>query len=134
MYGNRWSASFGNFDQNDTWLAVLQGLTPQQIADGLAATPKTYPEWPPTVGQFRGLCRGTTEPAHRALPKPEPMGRTEAGKEAARVALLRAQEYLDAHGNDDIAAARDALGDQNTPEANAMRRDLSKYEKARARR
>lgn len=129
LYGNRWTASFGVADKNHAWLSVLQGLTVHQVADGISRTAKAFPSWPPTAGEFRALCRTEAAPEHKALPKPQPY--TRGGRDAVTLAGELANKLLADHGNDDIAAARAAIADQRTPEANALRADLARFERAR---
>ncbi|WP_312326154.1 hypothetical protein [Stenotrophomonas sp.] len=40
----------------ETWLQVLAGITPRQVADGLAGCLRAALEWPPTPGRFRAMC------------------------------------------------------------------------------
>jgi hypothetical protein len=57
MFGHRWTASFGEqTDPGDVWARCLQGLTPQDIANGLGVVAISGAEWPPTAPQFREMC------------------------------------------------------------------------------
>lgn len=58
MYGALWTSSHGDFDQNNTWLKGLTGISPQQIANGLNKCLQTIGEskGPPTLPIFRAMC------------------------------------------------------------------------------
>lgn len=40
----------------ETWLQVLAGITPRQVADGFVGCLRAGLEWPPTPGRFRAMC------------------------------------------------------------------------------
>jgi hypothetical protein len=44
-------------DVIDSWRTGLEGFSGDQIASGLKRMLDVYPEWPPTLGEFRALCR-----------------------------------------------------------------------------
>jgi len=78
IYGHRWKANFGLTDDG-TWRLGLSGITPAQLAAGLAKCVDRKPapgeeDWPPTLSEFRTLCLPEHVHAiHRdyvALPKP----------------------------------------------------------------
>lgn len=56
MFGHKWSSSYGASDDG-TWLAGLQGLTTEQIGKGLQRVLDDDTEWPPTLSQFRNMCK-----------------------------------------------------------------------------
>lgn len=59
MYGHRWTSSFGDIPNPDSaWATVLQGLTGQQLANGLNLLVHKGEEydWPPPANVFRALC------------------------------------------------------------------------------
>ena len=60
-YSHKWTSQFSDDDFIDDakkiWAMDLSGLTPDQIKQGLDMTAAEYPEWPPTVGQFKQLCK-----------------------------------------------------------------------------
>ena len=68
-YGNKVSAMWGDCPQADiidAWRTGLQGFSGDQIGAGLQRMLDAYPEWPPTLGQFRALCKAPSVPqAHR---------------------------------------------------------------------
>lgn len=62
MYGHRWTSSFGdNPNPDSAWSTVLQGLTGQQLANGLNVLVHKGEEydWPPPANVFRSLCLQT---------------------------------------------------------------------------
>lgn len=40
----------------EIWLQVLAGITPRQVADGLASCLRAALQWPPNPGRFRAMC------------------------------------------------------------------------------
>lgn len=86
IFGHKWSSSFGA-EPSETWLAGLIDMTEEEIRTGLVACLNWAEEWPPTLPQFRSLCRPRREEAHKvfiALPdSPENRERRlQAGKSA----------------------------------------------------
>ena len=70
MYGNRVSTMWGDCPQadiHDAWQTGLARFTGDQIKAGLNRTLDRYPDWPPTLGQFRALCRPPVIPAAHRL-------------------------------------------------------------------
>jgi len=55
MFGTKWTANFGDSDSG-TWLKVLDGLTPEQLAAGLELVAKSGMDWPPGAPKFRSMC------------------------------------------------------------------------------
>lgn len=65
IYGHRWVTNYGDADHDDTWLRALRDLTPQELGRGLSACVRAEPgDWPPTLPQFRVMCRPTLMPYH----------------------------------------------------------------------
>lgn len=56
-YGYKFASQFGN-EPNDVWIGAMQGVTGQQIAEGLRRCTEIYREWPPGALQFRAVCLG----------------------------------------------------------------------------
>ena len=72
MFGHSWVSAYGA-EPSDTWLAGLIDMTEEEIRTGLVACLTWEDRWPPTLPQFRALCRLRREPAHeifKALPEP----------------------------------------------------------------
>jgi hypothetical protein len=59
-------------DLMDAWCEALGQIAPERVRAALEKVPSTYPEWPPTLGEFLVLCKSDSIPAaHRAfLPAP----------------------------------------------------------------
>src|SRR5687767_12430879 len=58
IYGKKWIDNFGEADDG-TWLTGLYDVTPHEIARGLDACRTSRSPWPPTLPQFRALCKPT---------------------------------------------------------------------------
>lgn len=56
LYGHRWLSSYGEADDG-TWLAGLQGVTPEQLAIGVQHCVQRGESWPPSMPEFRSRCR-----------------------------------------------------------------------------
>lgn len=67
MYGHKFITNFGTSDDG-TWLAGLQGFDKKQLATGLAACLKRSDPWPPTLPEFRALCRAQPRTMGDKLP------------------------------------------------------------------
>lgn len=79
-YGTQWIAKVGiNRDEiqesMQTWAEILADLKPEEIAHGFERLDDEAPEYPPSVMQFKQLCRFEKSiEAHRhykALPRPK---------------------------------------------------------------
>ncbi len=57
VYGHKWTSSFGEFDQDDTWGKGLADLSLDQIKTGFVSCLDSDQEWPPTLPQFRQFCK-----------------------------------------------------------------------------
>lgn len=104
IYGHKWVSSYGADDADDTWLRGLGGITPNEVAGALSACVERGDPWPPTLPEFRALCRAPKErresaAAYRefpkALPAPPPTGERLA---AAKAAVAAAKAQLRANG------------------------------------
>lgn len=61
IYGHRWASSYGDdpaSSAGQTWAKGLAGISPQQLAAGIAACIASAQPWPPTLPEFRQLCLG----------------------------------------------------------------------------
>lgn len=61
IYGHRWTTSYGDDPERGaggTWAKGLAGVTPAQLASGLAACIASADPWPPTLPEFRARCLG----------------------------------------------------------------------------
>lgn len=57
IYGHKWASSFGESDTDDTWAKGLADLTVDEMKKGFIACVKSGEAWPPTLPEFRRLCR-----------------------------------------------------------------------------
>ena len=81
IYGHKFISSHGEADSG-TWLKGLSDKEPEDIARGLAACLQREDAWPPSLPEFRELCKKPITPFDgetKRLPKPE---RTEQETEA----------------------------------------------------
>ena len=69
IYGHKWVGSFGAADDG-TWLSGLRDVTPSQIGIGLERCRTRSEPWPPTLPEFRALCKSARAPYHRPFPRP----------------------------------------------------------------
>lgn len=59
IYGHRWVSSFGESDEDGTWLRGLQDVPASLIGQGLEKCIKfRNDDWPPSLPEFRRLCIG----------------------------------------------------------------------------
>lgn len=50
----------------DAWQTTLNGVSADGIRRAIELCPIQYPDWPPTAGQFRAMCRSAPE-AHSLM-------------------------------------------------------------------
>jgi hypothetical protein len=90
-FGHAWTSSYGE-TPSDTWLAMLIDMTPEELRTGLIACANWTERFPPTLPQFRALCRPRREEAHqvfRRLPEPEEVRTQRREQGLAHLAGLR---------------------------------------------
>lgn len=92
IYGHKWASQYGQSrTAMDTWQRGLRDLTREEISAGLRALLTRDDTWPPSLPEFRQLCRPPApDPAHAryiALPKPKP----DPERVASALAELRAR-------------------------------------------
>lgn len=93
IYGHRWAGSFGPFRVRgrisgvaETWRKGLAGLNSADIARGLRECLDTGEAWPPSLPEFRAMCRPRARvPYHKPFPKRLPPPHTP---------LEQAEKYL----------------------------------------
>lgn len=68
MYGHRWVSSFGEKDDG-TWCRGLGDISVDELRHGLDACLKNENPWPPTLPEFRALCRPKRFAYHQDFPK-----------------------------------------------------------------
>lgn len=57
IYGHRWVSAYGPRDEHNTWAIGLAGFSAEEIGNGLRACVQRADGWPPTLPEFRALCR-----------------------------------------------------------------------------
>lgn len=81
IYGHRWATSYGH-EVSETWVRGLADITNEELAKGLRGCLKRSEsskragddDWPPTLGEFRILCKPTPYPYHNNVPRlPKPI-------------------------------------------------------------
>ena len=72
MYGSKWTSQYPEIDVNKVWINALNPFNAQVIKQALETCLVSYPDWPPTLPQFRFLCLGfpTKTEAARLIHKP----------------------------------------------------------------
>lgn len=94
-FGHKWVSSYGA-EPSDTWLAGLIDLSQEELKTGIVACLSWEAEWPPTLPQFRSLCRPRREEAHQVYRKlPEPPEEVQKRKEAGISHLAGIREAMD---------------------------------------
>lgn len=92
VFGHRWVSSYGAMP-SETWLAGLIDLEPEQLRTGLVACLDWQGDWPPTLPQFRALCRPRVHEAHKIFQRlPEPEGSRERRKASGMAHLAAMKE------------------------------------------
>lgn len=56
IYGAKWASQYGASDDG-TWDAGLSKFSEEDVFAGLQACIESREEWPPSLPQFRALCR-----------------------------------------------------------------------------
>lgn len=74
-YGHKFASMFPDAqcvaDWHEAWGAGLADLTLTDVANGLNGLLAAHPEWCPSLGEFKALCKPRVEPAHQKyLPPP----------------------------------------------------------------
>ena len=57
IYGHKWTGTYGEQEVGDTWSVGLADLTPEEIGNGLHGCLNRRDPWPPSLPEFRALCR-----------------------------------------------------------------------------
>lgn len=58
MYAQKWTSHYGEIDAHNIWIKTLSAVSTDAIKNALEACLIAYPDWPPTLPQFRFLCLG----------------------------------------------------------------------------
>lgn len=102
MYGGMWTNAQGD-EPNETWFLGLQDLEPEQIKRGLESLRDSAKPFPPSLPEFRGLCKGAggVESWEAICHRPfvenrtlEDLGALERAREAGERELARIREIM----------------------------------------
>lgn len=72
VYGSRATAMWNEVpkaDLMDAWRDGLAGHRGEDIAGAVDLLPSRFPEWPPTLGEFLGLCRDVAQTRAQSVTK-----------------------------------------------------------------
>ena len=82
-FGHAWTSSYG-IEPSAAWVDGLADMTLDDVRRGLQAVRDWAERFPPTLPQFRELCRPAQSPAHRDyVPLPQPASGWQARQAAA---------------------------------------------------
>lgn len=124
-FGHKWTSSYG-LDPSPAWKDGLADMTLDEVRHGLQAVRDWHEEWPPTVPQFRELCRPTATAAHSDyVPLPAPRSSWEQRQHAAAAAFAGLREGV---LKPEIAARDYRLSDEDR--ANLERLDWERIHQA----
>ena len=97
IYGHKWESAHGTHDADETWAIGLADLSLEEIGNGLHGCIKRTDPWPPSLPEFRLLCRPVKAkrenaamyhcPPDRALPHKLDDDARERGRAAVASAL-----------------------------------------------
>lgn len=90
IYGHKWVSSFGAADDG-TWLSGLRDVTLSQIGIGLERCRTRSEPWPPTLPEFRALCKSARAPYHHPFPR---LSKPSANPEIAERELKQMKQLL----------------------------------------
>lgn len=93
----------------EIWAQGLAGITGDQMRHGLGSAQRNYPDFPPTLPQFRQCCEDLPRPAPRRL-DPPPGDRERALASIARIKALIGKPRRPGKGWAEKIAARHAHG------------------------
>ena len=57
IYGHKWVSSYGEIDHDETWGKGLADMDMGQLKKGFIACVNSGEAWPPTLPEFRALCK-----------------------------------------------------------------------------
>jgi len=97
IYGHKWTSAYGD-EPVDSWVRGLSDIEPKEIATGLEACVMRGDDWPPSLPEFRGLCRpvkqsrinsGMYKVQPKALPEPGDMKAERKSKGLDKIQSIR---------------------------------------------
>ena len=89
-FGYHWTNSYGESD-NGAWLTGLHDLDPKDILEGINSVRLSGREWPPSLPQFRALCKPITPPYFDTYAK---LSKPVADPEVAAENIRKMQEIV----------------------------------------
>jgi hypothetical protein len=93
-FGHKWTSSYG-LDPSPAWKDGMADLTIDEVRRGLSALKNWREEWPPTMPQFRDLCRPMSTAAHTDyVPLPQPASSWDVRQDAATAACNSLREGI----------------------------------------
>ena len=96
IYGHRWASQYGAADDG-TWAAALADLAEDELFAGLRACALSGDGWPPTLPEFRALCRPTRREhaaAYRTAPPAIERKLSDEARAVGRAHVARLREGL----------------------------------------
>jgi hypothetical protein len=108
IYGHKWTSNFGDKDDG-TWLGGLCDVTPEQVVTGLEKCRTNADPWPPTLPEFRAMCRPNTPAYHLPFKK---LQKPETNPEIIERELSRMKQILRSRKNDDPITDAEALAER----------------------
>lgn len=61
IYGHKWTSAYGDIDRDGTWAQGLADMSNIELRAGFVACVKRSESWPPSLPEFRALCRPVVE-------------------------------------------------------------------------
>lgn len=66
IYGHKWTSSYGDSDADSTWAKGLADMSNAELKAGFFACLNSGEAWPPSLPQFRAMCRQPREKREHA--------------------------------------------------------------------
>ena len=106
IYGHKFPSAYGESDDG-TWRKGLSDMTTEQIAHGITECLKRHDPWPPTLPEFRAMCKPNTPAYHKPFPKmlDQPRDPSIAERELSRMKRI----VKPAEQDEESIAEREAL-------------------------
>ncbi len=66
IYGHKWTSHYGEADSEGTWAKGLADMSGQELKTGFIACLHNGEAWPPSLPEFRVMCRPVKEKRENA--------------------------------------------------------------------
>jgi len=66
IYGHKWTSHYGEADIEGTWARGLADMSGQELKAGFIACLNSGEAWPPSLPEFRVMCRPVKEKRENA--------------------------------------------------------------------